>query len=190
MNEDRIWDCFPRSRQTFIFFVLLGITLILMTCLQVIGGPLQTNAAPSGIISYELAGDLPSARSILDSWGTTGQLFAALSLGVDYLFLVAYSITIALGCRIVANKMHHRFGFLISLGVLLSWSQFLAAWLDALENYALIRVLLGSSNTIWPPTALWCALPKFALVGLGILYILLGALTTLIPGNRTDQENV
>ena len=189
MNKDRIWNCIPRSRQTLVFFLLLGITLVLMISMQVIGGPLQTEAAPSGIISYEFAGDLPTARNMVDSWDSLGQIFAALSLGLDYLFLVAYSITIALGCRIVAANLHPRFSFLISLGIVLSWAQFLAALLDALENYALVRVLLGSENTIWPPTALWCAVPKFAFVGLGILYILVGALMTLFPGNRIVRDH-
>jgi hypothetical protein len=189
MGKDRIWHCIPRSRQAHVFFLLLGLTLVLMISLQVIGGPLQTNAAPSGIVSYELAGNLVNARNMLDSWGSEGQVFAALSLGLDYLFLVAYSVTIALGCRIVVGNLHPRFAPLIRLGLLLSWAQFLAALLDALENYALIRVLLGSENALWPPTALWSAVPKFALVGLGILYILAGAVMTLIPANRAAQDN-
>jgi hypothetical protein len=189
MSKDRIWFGIPRSRQTPIFFILLGFTLVLMVSLQVIGGPLQTKAAPSGIISYELAGNLANARGMLDSWGSDGRVFAALSLGLDYLFLVAYSITIALGCRIVAGNLHPRFGLLIRLGILLSWGQFLAALLDALENYALIRILLGSGNALWPSTALWSAVPKFAFVVLGILYVLAGAITTLIPKNRAEWEN-
>ncbi len=188
MSKDRIWNCIPRSRQGLVFFILLGFTLVLMISLQVIGGPLQTDAAPAGIISYELAGNLTNTRGMLDSWGSEGQVFAALSLGLDYLFLVAYSITIALGCRIVAINLHSRFGFLIRLGILLSGAQFLAALLDALENYALIRILLGSGNALWPSTALWSAVPKFTIVVLGILYILAGAITTLIPKNRAVQE--
>ncbi|HEY69632.1 MAG TPA: hypothetical protein G4O08_03510 [Anaerolineae bacterium] len=189
MSKDRIWFGIPRSNQARVFFILLGFTLVLMISLQVIGGPLQTNAAPSGIISYELAGSLDNAWAMLNSWGSEGQVFAALSLGLDYLFLVAYSITIALGCRIVASNLHPRFGFLIRLGILLSWAQFLAALLDALENYALIRILLGSENALWPPTALWSAVPKFIIVVLGIVYILAGAIMTLIPKNRSVRAS-
>jgi hypothetical protein len=189
MSKDRIWHCIPRTKQAPVFFILLGFTLVLMISMQVIGGPLQTNAAPSGIISYELAGNLTDARAMLDSWGSEGQVFAALSLGLDYLFLVAYSITIALGCRIVVGNLHPRFGFLIRLGILLSWAQFLAALLDALENYALIRILLGSGNALWPSTALWSAVPKFTLVVLGILYVFAGAIMTLIPSNRSARKN-
>ncbi len=185
MDDDRIWGCIPRKLHRAVFFVLLGITLALMISLQFIGSPLQTDAAPAGIISFELAGDLAAADEMLDSWGVRGQAYAGLSLGLDYLFLVAYSITIALGCTIVARNLHSRFKFLIGVGVLLSWAQFLAALLDALENYALVRVLLGSDNALWPPVALWSALPKFAFVLLGILYVIAGALISLPPGNRS-----
>jgi hypothetical protein len=172
-----------------VFFVLLAITLLLMAGLQVLGSPLETPAAPAGIISFELAGNLDSAQEILDSWGTRGQVIAGLSLGLDYFFLVAYSITIALGCIIIAGRLHSRFGFLIRVGILLSWAQFMAALLDALENFALIKVLLGSENAIWPQVARWSALPKFLLLILGILFVIVGSLITLAPRNRSPSDS-
>jgi hypothetical protein len=187
MDNAGIWGCIPRERRRRVFFSLLGITLTLMISMQLIGSPLQTGAAPAGIISFEFAGNLTTADNMLDSWGSQGQAVAGLSLGLDYLFLVAYSITIALGCIIVAGNLHSRFNFLSRIGILLSWAQFLAALLDALENYALIRVLLGSDNALWSPVALWSAVPKFALVALGILYVLIGALIILLSGRRSAQ---
>jgi hypothetical protein len=184
MEKNRSWCHIDPKRRLPVFFILLAATLVVMISLQIIGAPLQTEAAPAGIISYEFAGDLSAAREMINSWGSSGQLSAGLSLGLDYLFLAAYSVTIALGCSIVAEKLHSRFGFLIRLGKLLAWAQFLAAALDALENYALIRVLLGSDNALWPQVAYWSAGPKFLIVVLGILYVILGTLIWLAPGNR------
>jgi hypothetical protein len=35
--------------------------------------------------------------------------------------------------------------------------------LDAVENYAMLRVLDGPVKSPWPEIAKWCALPKFAI---------------------------
>jgi hypothetical protein len=60
-----------------------------------------------------------------------------------------------------------------------------AALLDAVENYALIRVLLGSNLVIWPKVAKWCAVPKFVIVAAGLAYILIGALISLLSRQRS-----
>lgn len=189
MKKDRSWFHIDSKRRSQVFFVLLFLTVLLMVALQFIGAPLQTETATAGIISFEFAGTVPAARAMIDSWGSRGQVAAGLSLGLDYLFLLAYSVTIALGCSIVAGRLNPRFRFLINLGHTLAWAQFLAAALDALENYALIRVLLGSENAIWPGVAYWSAGPKFLIVLLGILYVIIGTLISLARGNRAAESS-
>jgi hypothetical protein len=184
MTMDRTWCRIDPKRRSLIFYILLAFTVAVMIGMQFIGSPLQTEAAPAGIVSFEFAGDLSTAQAMIDSWGTQGLAQAGLSLGLDYLFLVAYSATIALGCSIVSRNLHSRFAVLIRLGRVLGLAQFLAALLDALENYALIRILLGSENAIWPQVAYWNAGPKFLIVLMGILYVLIGALISLAPSNR------
>jgi len=51
--------------------------------------------------------------------------------------------------------------------------------LDSIENYALIRVLLGSQQELWPRMALWCAVPKFLIVAVGLVYVLIGAVIAI-----------
>jgi hypothetical protein len=189
MSANQTWFRIDPKRRSRVFFVLLAFTVGLMVALQFIGAPLQTEAASAGIISFEFAGTVSTARVMIESWGSQGRVSAGLSLGLDYLFLFAYSVTIALGCSIVADKLHVRFKILIRLGKLLAWAQYLAAALDAIENYALIRVLLGSENAIWPSVAFWSAGPKFVIVLLGILYIIVGTLITLLSGNRTARSS-
>jgi hypothetical protein len=53
------------------------------------------------------------------------------------------------------------------------------ALLDSVENYALIQALLGTEQSIWPAIARICAIPKLLIVGLGLLYVLLGVMTWL-----------
>jgi nicotinamidase-related amidase len=77
---------------------------------------------------------------------------------------------------IFAGSLGQRVRLLSVVGVLLAWAQFGAGLLDALENYALIRVLLGSQREVWPVMARWCAVPKFLIVALGLVYVGVGTL--------------
>jgi hypothetical protein len=165
--------------QKVAFWPLLVFALLLMVAQQVLGKPLITPAAPSGIVSFELAGSLSNARELLESWGPTGRVYAGLSLGTDYLFLVAYSIAISLGCVLASRRFLQRSGYLSGVGAILAWAIFGAALFDSVENYALIQLLLGAEQSLWPVLARICAIPKFLIVGLGLLYILLGAMTWL-----------
>lgn len=162
-----------RSGRVLWLFIIS--TLLLSAVLQVIGRPLQTAAAPAGIISFEFAGTLENAQQMLASWDQGQRVRAGLSLGLDYLFLVLYSTAIALAAFRVAGTWQRSRPLLATAGVWLGYAQWLAAVLDAVENVALIYLLLGSHNTLWPPLAWGCAAVKFLLVGAGLLYVLLGA---------------
>lgn len=166
------WITVNKQKPAFILMVIL--TIVVMVCLQIIGGPLVTGAAPQGIVSYEFAGDMPTARAILEAWGARGQVLAGLSLGLDFLFLFAYAGSIGLGCVLAARKLAPQGGLVYRAGVWLAWGLLAAAFLDTLENCALIRILLGSELALWPAMARWCALPKFVLVGAGLLFVIVG----------------
>jgi len=172
------WLTVAGQKRAFVVTTILA--LLVMATLQVLGGPLRTAAAPASIISYELAGTLARAQDMVASWGERERVFAGLGLGVDYLFMVAYASAIGLGCVLVARGLFERGRGLARFGVLLAWGQWLAALLDALENYGLIRVLLGAQAEFWPVLARWCAIPKFLLVGLGLLYVIVGGAATLV----------
>lgn len=161
--------------QKWAFVVCAVVAVLVMTTLQVLGGPLKTPVAGGGIVSFELAGSLQTARSIVASWGRQGQVYAGLNLGLDYLFIVSYASAIGLGCVLVARALRQRARALSVLGIGLAWAQWLAALLDAMENYSLIQVLLGSDRALWPLVARWCALPKFLIVALALVFVVLGA---------------
>jgi hypothetical protein len=170
------------SGQKRAFIILFIFTLAVMVSLNALGRPLNTEVAPLGIVSFELAGELSLAQSMVESWGPTGRVYAGLNLGLDYLFMVAYSSAIALGCVLVARSLSPR------VGVLLAWAQFGAALLDAVENYALIQVLLGSQQALWPAVARWCAIPKFLIVAAGLAYIAVGAILAVVTKGRSRRE--
>ena len=104
----------PESRKR-IFLMLLALTLILLSLLRVLDRPLHTDAAPNGIVSFELAGDPRTAHAVTDSWkqmslllsAVMGQpdpnivnvpyVLAAFGLGLDYLFMPVYALTLSFG---------------------------------------------------------------------------------------------
>ena len=169
----------PVAEQPRAFVALLVVTIAALVAEQITGAPLKTDAAPSGIVSFELAGTLPVAQKIIESWDQTARVYAGLNLGLDFLFIAAYASCIGLGCVLVARRLAQS-ALVASVGIVLAWAIWLAALLDCIENYALINLLLGSQQTSFAALAQWCAIPKFAIVGLGIAYVLLGALAAVI----------
>ena len=167
------------ARQNRVWVLCVILMLLIGGALLALDVPLQTQAAPWGIVSFEFAGTLAGAEQVLTSWGERGRVSAGLSLGLDYLFLVVYGSTLALLCVRVARGFTPRWAWLYKVGLILAWMQVGAALLDAMENYALIRLLLGSASATWPPVAWWCAGLKFALLGVGLLYLAIGLVLRL-----------
>jgi hypothetical protein len=173
----------PLRRRRSLFFTFLLLTLTLFAIFRVIDRPLQTEAAPNGIISLELAGNARTARAILDSWEQTSRMlsatsapnpdivnvpyvFAAFGLGLDYLFMPMYSHALALGTLLAAQK---HAGWLRSLAEAAGYAALAAALFDAVENYALLQMLLGEFDAGLPATASFCAIVKFGLLLFGIV---------------------
>ena len=162
-----------QNRAFILFFIL---SAMVMVGLQVTGAPLINDVSPGGILSFEFAGELAHAQRMVDSWGPIGRVYAGLNLGLDYLFLAVYACAIALGCVLVSRRFYRRNAALANVGIIIARAQFLAAILDCVENYGLIQVLLGTQTGAWPLVAKWCAWPKFLIVGVGLLYVIIGTL--------------
>ena len=178
-------------RQFFLTF--LGLTVILFAIFRVLDQPLRTEAAPNGIVSFQLAGNPQAARAITESWKQTslslsavpGQpnpdivyvsyMFAAFGLGIDYLFMPLYAFTLGFG-TLLASRRHE--GWIRSLSAVAAYAGFAAALFDAVENYALLRVLIGEVQSSYPAIAAFCAIIKFGLILFGALY---GLTAWLLP---------
>ena len=166
---------------TFIF------SAVLLIAMHTFDRPLRTPDAPRGIVSFELAKNYEQSRQILNSWDAKAKIRAALSLGLDYLFLIVYAVFIALACIQVASGLQTQNHFLAGIGPIFARAQFLAAALDALENLFLIQLLLDSSRTWLPGLARWCAIVKFGIVAAGLSYIVSGLLIIGLKKILTDS---
>lgn len=176
-----------------LFLVLLLWTFGLFAVMQILNRPLITDAAPSGIVSFEFAPTPERAFQIMVSWDNQASnqaliirplLYAAFGLGFDYLFMPSYALIIALGVLLAMGRQR---GWFASFGAWIGWGSLAAALFDATENFALFRTLLyWQADTPWPQIAFWCASVKFALIGLGVGYALLGA---LLPRSKLKKRN-
>ena len=155
-----------------VFFALFAWTLFLFAVFQVLNIPLTTAAASFGIVSHQFAWMPDKAQAIIASWSGPAGLYAAFGLGLDYLFMPSYALTVAMGALLAAGRHS---GWLARLGTWAAWGVFAAAIFDALENLGQAQQLLN--GVITAPLTIFvglCASLKFALLLLAILYGLAG----------------
>jgi hypothetical protein len=172
------------SLQKNVFVIMFPVTLIVMYVMGILGNPLKTTVAPGGIVDYELAGTLAASQAILKSWGEAERIYVGLGLGFDFVYIICYSITIALGCVLIARALSLRIPILSSIGFGLAWTLFIAGILDGIENYSLIQLLLGAQAESFALIARWCAIPKFAFVALGLVYVVMGTVLAFVTKPR------
>ncbi len=183
--DDRHTMKTPASPVQRLFWPALILTLAILAVFSVIDAPLRTPAATkgsaSGIIAYELAGSVTAAQAMIDSWDARARLYAAFGLGLDYLYMPSYALAIALGCMWARRRLAARWPWLGGVGLALAWGLGAAALLDAIENFALLKMLLaGVASAPWPALAAVCATIKFVLVVAGLLYAVAGAAAWIV----------
>jgi hypothetical protein len=169
------------------FWMLLPFALLLMVIFSITGEPLITEASPLGLISFEVAGSVQEAENILAHWNPEAQKWAAFGLGLDFLYIPVYWTVLALGCTMSAAALKRGNWPLSSIGVFLSWTQGIAALLDIVENIALLTILFGMVVSPWPQVARWCALVKFAIIFLGVVYIFYSGVIFLVSSLITTE---
>lgn len=180
----------PRHRRRRVFIITTAAAVALLAALMVLDRPLRTAAAPDGIVSFELAGTMDTARRILDSWPPKARVAAGLSLGLDYLFLVVYAMAIAMGCGLVADRLAPHRPMFSHMGSALAWSQFAAAGCDMVENLSLIFVLQDAVAPALPATARVCAIIKFAIIVAGLVYAGTGAVIIVTQNRPAPNHHI
>jgi len=135
---------------------------------------LKNQVSPKGILDFEWAKNPVYARNILQKWGTQGRLYAAFSLGIDYLFLIFYSLFFIL-TTYKLTKTHHV--FFKKSAVFVSVLFLLAGILDAFENYYLFQLLTANFHDTYVIKAYYCSVVKFLFITIGIVYLILALIT-------------
>jgi len=161
---------------TYIVFFLLIITLIAMRYFNIY---LQDPTSPNGIIDFELAKTLERSQEILNGWGGFEKTFAGLSLGFDFLFLIIYTLFIALLIHKLNERLWTGESF-YKIGEILIWSMFFAAIFDIVENICLIKLLIGNLKQYWSSLAYYFAVAKFIFIIISVFYIVVNTIILLL----------
>tara|TARA_B100000795_G_C22786644_1_gene434934 strand:+ start:1174 stop:1725 length:552 start_codon:yes stop_codon:yes gene_type:complete len=152
--------------------VLLFVVIVCVIILKYLDQFLINDTCSGGIISFELARDIETAGSYLNSWGEKGKIAVSLGLGFDFLFPIAYSALIA----ILIHKLNVRLwskSFFFIVGNVLIWAIFIAGIFDYIENIGLINLVLGNMEQVWVSLAFYFAIIKFCVILVCFLYILI-----------------
>jgi hypothetical protein len=173
------FDRIKPERRGRYFYVFFAATLLLMVVMNWISAPLNTPAAPYGIVSFEFAGKLDRAQAMMASWNTQGMIRAAFIQGLDFLFPLVYSSAIGLGCVMAGAVLQGHKWPLAGLGSVLAWGLWLAAGLDYIENIGLTALLFGAESDGLAMLSMGCAVVKFLLIFLGMVYALYGLMIRL-----------
>lgn len=152
-----------------LFRFFLGLTLALTAVLGLLDLGLRNAVSPQGIVSFEFCGYAGNCEAILAAWGERGRALAMLVQGLDYLYLLAYS---GFGCTALLLLAQRVPPALQRFTTRLAWFALLAGVADALENAALIRLLMGDTAVETGKLAGHFASAKFAIVGLSLAWML------------------
>jgi len=168
-----------------VFWALTALVVGLSHGLGVLGMPLFSEAAPLGIVSFELAGNAEAAAEIMLSWSVEARDRALFIQGFDSLYLIAYPAWLGLGCTQVARRLGEGVG---CFGLTLSWLVLLAGLFDVFENYALTKMLFDGASDGLARLAWACAYPKFGLVALAFLYMVAGGVWGALRNRGVRSE--
>lgn len=171
---------FSRLRQLFWIFFLL--TIAYMIWVRNYLAPLSSDE----IVQFEIAKTADKAQAIIANWKLTGKYDAGVkSTYLAYVFMVLYTLAIALGCRFVSACTKNE--ILIKGGKGFAWLIVLATVCDLIENVALAHTIRGPIFQVNVTIAYNLARIKFSIVIVCLLFILASAIYWLIgrlPGAK------
>jgi hypothetical protein len=159
------------DRRRRLILGLLISTGLLFAAAAASTSPLINDAAPWGLLSFELGGSVEETRTVLNSWHDGHRIRAGFALGFDFMFMVSLTNLLALASVQAASRSSEN-SVLAKLGPLLAWGQWVAGILWISQNLILVTMLTGAVTSPRPEIVYWCGTIKFSLLGLALVYVL------------------
>lgn len=154
-----------------LFLTSLLLALTSLGALAIIDEHLKSPASPLGIVSFELCAFRSTCSAITASWNAEAKNYAAMSLGLDYLFMMAYPAAISSGLWLLVKKESTLLRKPMTVMAHAIWFACIA---DAIENYHLFQMLMGQPiashewiSTYSASAKFVCLVPALALCVLG-----------------------
>lgn len=166
------------------FWLSVIISFASLAPLGMIDSYLKNALSPLGIVSFEFCAYQSNCEPIVASWTGTAHSMAAMSLGLDYLFMLAYSAAICFGLLLAAPNLPSA---LQRLALLFAWGIWIAGGADAIENYHLFQMLLGQPVAAHQWGAAAAATIKFAIVVPALVVWLLATLWPRLSSSKRHK---
>lgn len=142
--------------------------ILMMSAMRWQGAVLKTVDSPRAIVDLELANEPQRVQALLSNWNIQD---VRLNIQIDFLFIVAYTVFLALAADGMATKW--RFSSMQFLGWLMARLAFIAGILDIAENLLMLQTIEQHYSHLSLSLTRFAALTKFGLVGLVLLYLLI-----------------
>ena len=149
------------GKQVKLFWIITLITMGWMV--------LMRPFTPTNIVQFELAKSVEAAQQIIREWGAEGISKARLSIYLDFVFVLLYAWSIALGCKVSAAFSVNQ--NLIKAGSFFSSVIWFAGSCDIIENVAMLFTL-SEMNELTVSMAFYFAIFKFTIVVLALILII------------------
>ncbi len=162
---------FIKNNQKFLLILLLGLFLLTTWALTIFDKPLKTANSPAGIVSFELAKSLDKSEAILTAWDSHAKTFAGLSLEIDFLYILVYTVLLAF-LLFLNNQKFVPSQWFYKICHWLIYVVFIAGLFDVIENICLIQLLRGQRDASLSFTAYMAASFKFSILLIVILFLL------------------
>lgn len=155
---------FNRLRQLFWLFSLL--TIGYMIWVRSYLSPLSSDE----IVQFEIAKTVSKAQTIIQDWKNTGKYEQGVkSTSFAYIFMILYTIAIALGCRFFSACTGN--DIMIKGGRGFAWLIVGATICDLIENLALSQTIRGNISQWNVSLAYNLARVKFSIVIVCLLFM-------------------
>jgi hypothetical protein len=180
--EPPSWSArFGRLRQLFWLFFLL--TIAYMIWVRSYLYPLSSDE----LVQFEIAKTVGRAQTIIEHWKITGKYEQVVkSTNLSYVFMLLYTLAIALGCRFISACTGNE--IMIKGGRGFAWLIVLATVCDLVENIALSHTIHGPISQ-WDVTLAYnLARVKFSIVIVCLLFMLACFLYWVI-GKLTGEKS-
>ena len=132
------------------------------------------------IIEFELMWTSTEALRNTLLLGDAGLSAARQQLFIDFAYLVIYGVLLWKGCLLLGARAGRRaVGWVTRSARTFAWAGVIAAVCDAVENVALLLITYGHTAQPWPAVASGYASAKFVLLGVTVLFLVVGLFATL-----------
>jgi hypothetical protein len=165
----------------YLLLLLLIGTIIMIVVMAKTGATLKTTATPNGILDLEFAYNSTKTTAVTNAWAANNIVdniaAAKINTSLDFIFLFFYSLFLYFTCKKIARFSTGAFS---KAGLLIAKGALLAGILDVAENAGMLSTLSGNALNSVAFITTACAVIKWALALLAVIYCLAGLISLML----------